>query len=188
MSFEAPLPKSEQEQFGDLVVEMKKNPGGFIEYRIGSQKHKFLEYLLERGYLLHGSSAEEVEMLEPHQANDASKKSGNQRAVYAVSDPILPLFYAIKDRKRLHGMVRSGYSTDDEGNKTYSFQIDGARSEKNPWKNGIVHILPKESFIRTTDDAGELTNEWVSHEPVSPVARLRVTPDDFPYLKEVKVV
>lgn len=187
MSFETPLPKSEQEQFSDLVIEMEKNPGGFIEYCIGSPKHKFLEYLLQKGSLLHGSSVEEAEALEPRQANDASKKSGNQEAVYAVSDSILPLFYAIKDRQRLHGMVRSGYNTDEQGVKTYSFQIDGKRSEKDPWKNGIVHILPKEKFMQTVDDNGEPTNEWVSYSPVSPMARLRVTPDDFPYLKEVKV-
>lgn len=188
MNFERPVSDPEQEKFLKLLTKAKESSGGYIEYEIDSPKHKFLAYLLENGYLLHGSSVEDVEMLEPRQANDASKKSGNQKAIYAVSDPILPLFYAIKDRKRLHGMVHSGYSTDDQGVKTYSFQIDGTRSEKDPWKSGVVHILPKESFVQTMNDEGGPTSEWVSHAPVTPAARLRVTPEDFPYLKEIKVV
>lgn len=189
MIFEYPSPKSEREHFGEMLAEIKKNPGGYIEYRGALPKYEFLEYLLESGYLLHGTSVEdEIGALEPRQANDASKKSGNQRAVYAVNDPILPLFYAIKDRKRLRGMVHSGCLTDDAGVKTYSFQIDGTRSEKDPWKSGVVHILPKESFVQTKDNEGEPTNEWISHESIIPVARLRVIPADFPYLKEVKIV
>ncbi len=188
MSFEHPVSDPEQEKFLKLLNEMRASLGGDVEYSIDSPKHKFLAYLLENGYLLHGSSVEDTEALEPRQANDASKKSGNQKAVYAVSDPILPLFYAIKDRNRLHGMVRSGYSTDDQGVKTYSFEIDGTLSEKDPWKNGVVYILPKENFVQTTDNQGKSTSEWVSYESVTPAARLRVTPEDFPYLKEVKVV
>lgn len=188
MNFEKPLPASESEQFDALLAEMERNPGGYIEYRSGSPKHKFLEYLLERGYLLHGSFVEEdVDTLEPRQANDRSKKSGNQKAVYAVSDPILPLFYAIKDRSRLRGLVQSGCSTDDQGVRTYRFQIDGTRSEKDPWKDGVVHVLSKDGFVQTIDDAGKLTNEWVSHVPVQSVARLRVAPDDFPFLEDVRV-
>ncbi len=187
MSFEHPLPHPEHAAFAALLEEMKKNPGGFVEYTPDLPKHRFLAYLLEQGYLLHGSSAEGVEALEPRQANDTSKKSGNQTAVYAVSDPVLPLFYAIKDRKRLRGMVQSGHNTDENGVKTYHFQIDGTQSEKDPWKNGVVYVLPKESFAQSVDDEGHLTGEWASHMPVSPVARLRVTPEDFPYLKEVQV-
>lgn len=188
MNFEHPVSSPEQERFSKLLTEMKTNPGGYIEYQLGSPKYKLLEYLLTHGYLLHGSSVEDIGLLEPRQANDAAKKSGNQTAVYAVSDPVLPLFYAIKDKKKLHGMVHSGSSTDDQGIKTYHFEIDGKLSEENPWKNGVIYVLPRESFTQSADDHGELTGEWVSSGPVSPAARLRVTPEDFPYLKDVKVV
>lgn len=188
MNFEKPESVSEHEHFQRVLQHIQENPGTYVEYLPGFPKHKLLQFLLENNYLLHGTSIEEVEMLEPRQANDASKKSGNQTAVYAVDDPILPLFYAIKDRKRLRGMVRSGYSIDDKGNKIYRFQIDGTRSEENPWKNGVVLVLPKSSFEQTKDDNGKSTSEWVSYEPVVPVARLRVTPEDFPYLNDVKVV
>lgn len=188
MNFEQPVSDPEQQEFVKLLTEMRAGSGGYIEYQSNFPKYKFLAYLLKNGYLLHGSSVDDLGALEPRQANDKSKKSGNQKAVYAVSDPVLPLFYAIKDRKRLHGMVHSGYSTDEHGVKKYSFQIDGTHSEKDPWKNGVVHILPKESFAQTMDDEGELTDEWVSYEPVTPAARLQVMPEDFPYLNEVKVV
>jgi len=186
MHFEHLTPHSEQEQFTLLLAKVKNSPSGFIEYRLGFPKYRFLAYLLEQGYLLHGSSVEDVETLEPRQVNDASKKSGNQVAVYAVSDPILPLFYAIKDRKKLLGMTRSGYNIDENGVKTYRFQIDGKRSEKDPWKNGVIYVLPKEKFTQSVNDDGELTDEWVSPVLIAPVARLRVTPEDFPYLEEVK--
>ncbi len=187
MGFENQEPVSEHEHFQRVLQRIQENPGAYIEYLPGLPKHKLLQFLLENNYLLHGTSADEVEALEPRQANDASKKAGNQMAVYAVEDPILPLFYAIKDRKRLHGMVRSGYSTDKGGERKYRFQIDGTRSEDSPWKNGVVLVLPKASFEQTKNDDGKPTSEWVSHEPVVPVARLRVTPEDFPYLHEVIV-
>ncbi len=187
MSFEKPESVSEQEQLQRILQQIQENPGEYIEHNPGLPKHKLLHFLLENGYLLHGTSADGIETIEPRQANDASKKSGNQMAVYAVDDPILPLFYAIKDRQRLHGLVRSGYSTDEHGVKKYRFQIDGTRSEENPWKNGVVLVLSKASFEQTKKDDGRPSGEWVSRGPVAPVARLRVTPEDFPYLHEVVV-
>jgi|GEM_PF-3757758 len=150
MNFEHPTPHSEQEQFTLLLAEVKNSPSGFIEYRLGFPKYRFLAYLLEQGYLLHGSSVEDVETLEPRQANDASKKSGNQVAVYAVSDPILPIFYAIKDRKNLLGMTRSGYNIDENGVKTYRFQIDASVQRKILGKMGLSMSFQKKSLHKVS--------------------------------------
>ena len=45
---------------------------------------------------------------------------------------------------------------------------------------GSVYILPRETFT-----PGDIPDEWMSEKPVLPLARLEVTPRDFPFLAKV---
>jgi hypothetical protein len=49
----------------------------------------------------------------------------------------------------------------------------------------MVYILPRRTFEQLRDGAGVLIAEWASREPVRPLARLRVRPEDFPFVDRV---
>lgn len=45
-------------------------------------------------------------------------------------------------------------------------------------------MLPSATFTQVTDD-GTPSPEWASPDEVKPIARLRIEPSDFPFLKQV---
>lgn len=165
--------------------------GGYIEFKSDFPKHEFLEFLVEnKNVVLHGTPLDLGE-LEPRQANDKAKKFGNFSGVYATQDSIIPIFHAIRDKRKYRGSTQSGLrtSTDAKGNilsREYRFAMNKEALEKAPWSEGVVYILPKEKFQQGTNDQGESSNEFVSLEPVKPIAKLRISPADFPYLDTIE--
>lgn len=161
-----------------------------IEYNLPYPKEDFFSFLVEeKNVLLHGSPHENMNVLEPRQANDSSKQFGNKEAVYAVTDPVLPIFYAIQDRTKLgKSVIESGFIEDDETNqKDYIFKIhkDKNMTETNPWKTGVVYIVERSTFSQGTNDQGSALGEWASETPVKPIAKLEVSPEDFRFLNKV---
>lgn len=165
--------------------------GCFIEFEGNFPKHEFLEFLVKnKNVVLHGTPLD-VDRLEPRKANDTAKKFGNLLGVYATQDSVIPIFHAIRDKRKYAGTTQSGTleSRDDSGNvlsKKYRFAMDKDALAESPWSEGIVYILPKEKFQQGTNDQGEPSNEFVSLEPVKPRAKLRISPKDFPYLDKIK--
>lgn len=165
---------------------------GFIELSEKVSKVDFLGWLVkEKGFLLHGSNNQEIGTLEPRQANCASKEFGNMKAVYAVEDCVLPTFYAIKDRVKFKGRARSGYTEVSYGEETtreYEFAIDKNLVAQNPWSDGAVYVLSRETFVQGHDDEGNPIDEWASEVEVTPVGKIKITTDDFPYFHEIKTI
>lgn len=184
--------QEQAQAFEELYKKILSADGNFIEYNLPYAKREFLEYLTEKKNLLVHGSNWDTEELEPRLANCKSKKFGNLNAVYATADAVLPIFYAIKDKEKFRGMANSGFSEKKEVNratkKVYTFGIEPEMLKSDPWSVGVVYILPKDLFEQGTDDDGVLIDEWVSRHPVKPLAKLRVTPEDFPYLKDIGVI
>ena len=55
-----------------------------------------------------------------------------------------------------------------------------------PWTNGMIYVLPRDTFVQVRDAAGQLTEEWASPIPVQPIAKLTITPNDFLFLNDVQ--
>lgn len=167
-------------------AEMEKVPT--IEYHLPYPKEEFLKFLVkEKNCLLHGSN-QNIDVVEPRQANDSSKESGNKNAVYAVTDPVLPIFYAIKDKKKINGVVESGFRDNLEtGEPEYEFIIPKESLEADPWMKGMIYIFDKNDFHQEANDEGELGSEWTSQDKVKALAKLEVGREDFRFLDEVKV-
>lgn len=164
----------------------RDNSNGYIEYNLPYPKELFLKYLTEKkSFLLHGSS-QNLDILEPQQANDTHKKSGNKKAVYAVTDPVLPIFYSIKDKAKINGRVVSGKS-DNDGVIKYEFAMPRQSLEQYPYKDGVVYILDRNDFTPESDE-GTPSDEWTSSQSVTPWAKLKVKPEDFQYLNEVQAI
>jgi hypothetical protein len=164
------------------------SPGAFVDFEGGAPKVDFLRFLVEeKKLLLHGSNWD-VAVLEPRLANCASKKFGNLNAVYAVEDPILPIFYAIKDKNLFTGVAVSGTHQDGDAPKEYIFKIEKQMTDIQPWSSGVVYILSRDGFEQGTNDDGFPIDEYISRSSVVPLAKLAVDPQDFPYLSAIKPI
>lgn len=183
--------ESKQKEFEGLfeyVLQNKSESVPIIEYSLPYPKEDFLKFIVEsKNVLLHGSSNANLEILEPRQANDRAKISGNKNAVFGVTDPVLPIFYAIQDRQKLHGVIESGTEENPEtGTLEYKFKIPKSAQEIQSWTRGIIYIFDKSEFSPEKKDDGELSGEWTSDVPVKPIARLEVGPEDFRYMDKIE--
>ena len=166
-----------------------------IDYNCDFPKHEFLCYLVEnKNVVLHGSNEKKLRHLIPLRRSFDIRQVGNLNAIYASSDGIWPILYAVWER-RYFGETNNScfWAKDTEGKlrKYYAFFL--ARHEaveatdERCWTDGMVYILPRDSFNRLVDDAGNQLEEWASTQPVQALARLPVSPNDFIFRDEVVI-
>jgi hypothetical protein len=183
------LKAEKQAAFDFTYQQALAHPGSFIEYTLPYPKHEFLDFLVAtKDVVLHGSSHSNISELKPQLANCKSKKFGNLNGVYATGDSVLPIFYAIQNEKKLKGQqIDSGY-WEQEGKKTYNFAVSSKEVlDSYPWSDGVIYILPRKAFEQGTNNEGHPIDEFISRVPVTPIAKLRVAPEDFDYLNQVQI-
>jgi hypothetical protein len=164
-----------------------------INYELAAPKWQFLCYLCDtKRILLHGSGNPDITEFEPRQPNDVEEFS-NRRAVYAASDGIWPMYFAIVKRKQVTLLMNACFKIlkQDSGEKEayYYFSVDQAALPQYPWQNGMVYLLPGATFEQQPlqDYMGlqvEIT-QWASPVAVKPLAKLPVSPADFPFLEKM---
>jgi hypothetical protein len=179
-------PQNPEQTFESLYQQITSSPEVLLIENIeGLSKVDFLKFLSEKGeFLFHGTNSAEIEELEPRQANCRAKNFGNLKAVYATTDPVLPIYHSVFNKKYFSGRSSSGV---ESGNK-YVFKVDGKFGDNKTWTNGCVYILDKSKFEQGTDDEGSPIDEFACREPVKPLAKLLTESEDFPYLDEVEIV
>jgi hypothetical protein len=186
----------EAERFDALLRDaVAAGPDQPIDYRLPDPKWRFLSWVAETGtVVLHGSGAPDIRQFEPRQSNDV-REFGNRRAVYAASDGIWPMFFAIVDRERFPQMsisnacIRVPDPSGAPGRPYYFFSIDGEVHRQEPWRTGTVYLLPAATFEHDSvdDPDGPIESaQAASPEPVTPLAKLVVGPDDFPFLQAIR--
>jgi hypothetical protein len=167
----------------------------FVHRRGGVTPWRFLCGLAERREIaFHGTGDPGIECFEPREPNDFAP-FGHQKAVFATTDPIWAMYYAIVDRDRYRLTLNNGciLLMDAEGRRDapyYYFSItDGALPER-PWRTGYVYFLPAETFVPqpAATYAGYTARvpQLASPVAVTPFARLRVAPGDFPFLSQIR--
>jgi hypothetical protein len=153
---------------------------------------KFLCGVAERRRIaFHGTGDPDIESFEPRQPIDYAP-FGDQKAVFATSDPIWAMFYAIVDRDRYDITLNNGciLVLDDDRPPHYYFSISRGALPRRPWRTGYVYLLPADGFVE--QESGPYGGHHVrvpqlaSPVEVEPFARLRVSPDDFPFLAEIR--
>jgi hypothetical protein len=160
--------------------EIVRLPGGIT-------KLDFLSFLGdEKQVLFHGSNQDEVDLLQPV---DQENYRGEQvQAVFASRDPIWAMFFAVLDRERYHGSLRNGsFIVSGPGREPvryYFFSINQQMFEIHPWRPGTVYVLPSKPFSQTSTGVVRF-DEWTSNKPVTPLARVAVSPEDFPFIYQV---
>jgi hypothetical protein len=156
---------------------------------------KFLCGVADRRRIaFHGTGDAGIESFEPRQPVDLAP-FGDQKAVFATSDPIWAMFYAIVDRVRHEITLNNGCiilhdSRGRPGAPHYYFSISHHTLQKRPWRSGYVYLLPADSFVEQAPGpyAGHTARvpQLASPVPVAPFARLRVSPCDFPFLAQIR--
>ncbi len=187
------LPYEKQAEFENLFSLTPS--GGFIDYRLAYPKWQFLTYLCKsRDLVLHGSQNAEIEQVEPRKAMDVKAFSG-QEAIYATTDGIWVMYFAIIDRKRysplslFNSCLEIRLSPEQSLGPLYFFSITNSALINNPWCEGTVYILTRDHFeqepAQTMLGAEILFPHWISAKPARPVAKIRVQPQEFPYLAQI---
>jgi len=162
--------------------------GAGIKYDLPYPKHELLTYLVEeQPVLLHGSNNGTIVRFDPRQAVDATE-IGSQAAVYAASDPFVPIWFAVLDRTRSYGsepfaissLFRWRSTSAGQRVKVYYFAVSAEALRQQPWTTGAVYVLPQQTFVPDI-----VETQWLSREAVVPLARLQLEPSDFPFRHQV---
>ena len=180
--------------FDELYSEaVEPGTGAAIEYRLTAPKWQFLCYLCDqKKILVHGSGNADIIEFETRKSNDVHE-FGNRQAVYAASDGIWPLFFAVMDRENyVTSLTNSCFHVIEAGEKHgpyYFFSINGDALPHQPWRSGMIYLLPADTFeqqARAHYRGVEIDlAQWASLVPVKPLAKLAVGPDDFPFLNQI---
>ena len=166
-----------------------------VRARDGVTPWHFLCRVAERREVaFHGTGDPTIECFEPREPIDFAP-FGHQKAVFATTDPIWAMYYAIVDRDRYRLTLSNGciLLLDAEGRPGaphYFFSITGDALREQPWRTGYVYFLPAETFVAqpAATYAGSTARvpQLASPVAVTPFARLRVTPGDFPFLAQIR--
>ena len=153
-----------------------------MQYVCPYPKYTFLHYLVEHHHVLvHGSSRPDIKILEPRAESDNAGRIIH--AVFAASDGIWPMFFAILDRKPYPFSVNNGCRR-EPGGKVYYFSTSTLYDQ--PWTDGMMYVLPRDSFEQIQDADGKPAEQWMSRLAVRPLLKLDVIPADFPFLQQVQ--
>jgi len=166
-----------------------------IDYNLPYPKWQFLCYLADRhAIVLHGTGDADIRVFEPRKSMDLNE-FGNRMAVYAAGDGLWAMYFAIIDRKRFPMTLTNACVrlADAEGNISeprYVFSISRTALRHQPWRAGVVYLLPAETFeVQPPLPFGEyqvLVPQYASLVQVTPIARLEITPEDFPFLGSIR--
>ncbi|MGH3491453.1 MAG: hypothetical protein ACRDP8_26480 [Actinopolymorphaceae bacterium] len=155
--------------------------GGDLDYRIAVPKWQFLHYLVERyAVLLHGSATSGLDVLNPRSRSWGGGRTSGQPGVFAVDHALMAMYFGVVDRTKVPFMSNGvwwGRNPDGTRRRCFSLAVEFAGLAARPFVDATVYVLPSETFTMM----GELT----SLVPVKPLARLAISPADYPLLEEV---
>lgn len=165
-------------------------PAEFIDYNIAYPKHEFLRYLVDRKrVLLHGSNYPDLKVLLPMRGSTDARAAMNKQSIFASADGIFPMFFAILNRENYVGSMSNGAYRllDATGGATtyYFFSINKEKLKLSPFRRGTIYLLPRDQFQPAANGHGVMLEEWISQEPVQVIAKLSISPEDFPLLDTI---
>ena len=154
----------------------------------------FLQWLVGQGYVLHGSNRADVQRFEPRTPVDLSPDDFSKRtAVFAASDGIWAMMYALVDRariKRMLNMALQVYEADAWSPMQYFLSLaprDATVTQSSDLLcDGTVYVLPTTEFEAMPPyfwpDLGDVREpQQANPYTVLPVMQVPVSPSDFPF-------
>jgi hypothetical protein len=146
----------------------------------------FLRWLAaSRGLVFHGSPLGDLSQLEPIRRSRDTTAWGDQQALYASTDPVWAIYFACLRRDDGFRGTRNGTLGEAGGPlypRSYFFVHNRGSASPHRFGPGSLYVLPPELFAAAPPLAGAVdTAHLVSKEAVTPLARVDVTPADFPF-------
>ncbi|MGM8215405.1 hypothetical protein ACLIA0_07495 [Bacillaceae bacterium W0354] len=177
------LPEQAIEEFDEMFIRyISSSDGSFFTYNSKYPLYMFLNYVIEnKNVVVHGSNNSSISKFEPRNSSLFNGKP--IKAVFASSDGVWSLFFAVQNRKGYVGSIRNLCLsiTTNKGIKRYYYFSTNNNTPKR-WTNGTIYFFSKSLFKQ-----GGIGDEWVCEKELEPLAKITVTPSDFPFLDKVRV-
>ncbi len=178
-----------------LAAAIAHGPDTPFPYPLAAPKWQFLCYIAETGGLaLHGSGNPNITRFEPRQPVNLHE-FGAQLAIYAASDGIWPMYFAIVDREHfptaiVNGCIHIAAPDGSLSEPFYLFSVGKHVLHQYPYRNGMVYLLPRTGFTAEPPFPFGMVHihstQLASLEPVVPLAKLEIAPTDFPFLDQMR--
>jgi hypothetical protein len=172
----------------------QSGPNTLIDYNLPYPKSDFLNYLCDwRGLVVHGSPMHDLDTLQPIRKSGDSNEFGNRQQIFCSPDAMWAMWFAILDKSKYNltrnGCVRVGLGAGRI--KYYHFELPKSNRENIPFTEGMIYIARASDFpdkrpYPLLDHFNAEIEEWGSTNPITPLARIKVRPEDFPYLDQVQ--
>lgn len=178
------LDAAKRAAFESAAAAVFAGDGGTLARNLPYPKHEFTRYLVaHHPVLLHGTPRAGVARLEP--ADQTLFDGSRATAVFATDDGIWPIFFATIDRARYAGPYSLRNAALVVGRaarerRYYLFSMNRELRNADVRCPGEVLVLPREPFRPASSGAVRFP-EWVSDAAVTPLGRLEVGPEDFPF-------
>lgn len=165
-----------------------------LAYELPYPKAEFLNYACDwRGFVAYGSPLANLATLEPIRKSSDISEFGNRQQIFASPDANWAMWFAIMDKvkvkKTRNGCVRQGCGPGRV--KYYHFELPVANRGNFPFAPGTIYLaratdFPDKRPFPLLDWFDAEIEEWGSTQPVTPLMRLPLEPQDFPYLDRVQ--
>ena len=132
---------SDNQRWRHLAGLVEQGRGEVLPYDLAMPKWQFLSLLVDTAdVLLHGSGNPDIPEFRPRRPVDVDEFS-SQHAVYAASDGVWPICFAIVDRTRVSSLLNACFTLLDGGDRGerstyYFFSIEQAALGSQPWRSG----------------------------------------------------
>jgi len=190
-----PVEVARKQEFDILLdTTLAGDPRKPIHYNLAYPKAEFLNYICDwRGFVMHGSPSHDLQTLQPIRQGHDNNEFGNRQQIFCSPDAMWAMWFAILDKSKYNltqnGSVRLGSGPGRV--KYYHFELPKTNAENRPFTEGMMYIARAQDFPAKRPYPvldwfdGEI-EEWGSMQTVTPLARIRVSPRDFPYLDQVQ--
>ncbi|MEC5424754.1 hypothetical protein QGM71_14805 [Virgibacillus sp. C22-A2] len=172
------------EEFDNMFIRsISSSDSSIFTYNSRYPLYMFLNYVIEnKGVVVHGSNNSSINKFEPRNSSLFNGKP--IKAVFASSDGVWSIFFAVQKRKGYVGSIRNLCLsiTSNKGKKRYYYFSTNNNDAPNRWTDGTIYFFSKTLFKQ-----GGIRDEWVCEKELKPLAKLSVTPSDFPFLDKVRV-
>lgn len=190
-----PVEEEKRSAFDQLFDSaLRSGPNALIDYSLPYAKSDFLNYLCDwRGYVMHGSPLPDLDVLAPLRKSRDNNEFGNRQQIFGSPDAMWAMWFAILDKSKYNltnnGCVRVGLGP--QRVKYYHFELPKSNRENKPFTPGMIYIASTKDFpdkrpFPLLDHFSAEIEEWGSINPITPLARIKVKPEDFPYLDRVR--
>ncbi len=174
--------KEEIEKYEELLKSV--NEGRQIDYSLHYPKYRFLQYLsLTENYVFHGSNYRNIERFEPREQTLYNNELST--ALFATTEPIWSIFYAVFNRSALIGSFRNGCII-GRNKKYHYYSINKSTIKNNLWTDGMLYILPKDKFYMSGQGKVHF-DEWICNEYVILIGKISVSLSDFYFSNKVAI-